>query len=229
MRGGTSRRWVVGCLFFAVGWTLVAQEPSEELKEMDRKIQTLTESLAVARTEAELFRKKWEEVRLRAEMLGVDFRSTDATRTQRKLVESLRALYLAEAENQRLVKQLERLMDAMEQGGDARTEMAHTKELLSNRAKGIVPEISAGKVRSVPCQVLEVNAELRMVVLNAGAEQGVRVGMSADVERNGKMIGRICVVEVRERICGALIENVESKVTLAAGDVARLPGVGNGF
>lgn len=228
-RRGTSGVLAVSCLFFAVGWTVVAQTPSEGLSERDQQIRALTESLAIARTEVELFRKKWAEARLRAEALGADFRSTDATQLQRKLEESLRSLYLAQAENQQFVQQLERLIASAEKGGDVRTEIERAKEFLASRSAKMTTGLPAedGQVREG--RVLDVNAQLRLVVLNVGAQHGVRVGMPAHVERNGKMIGQVRVIEVRERICGALIENAGSNVTLAAGDIARLPGVGNGF
>ena len=67
----------------------------------------------MARTEGGLFHKKWSEARLRAQTLGVDFADDSAAQTQRQLGESVRALYLADAERQRLVAQVQRLIDAL--------------------------------------------------------------------------------------------------------------------
>jgi cell shape-determining protein MreC len=71
-------------------------------------------------------------------------------------------------------------------------------------------------------RVLEVNPNLRLVVLNVGLLHGVRVGMPFVVFRGDRVVAELKVVEVRRRICGALIENVDKDVMLTAGDAARV-------
>src|SRR5712664_2807426 len=44
-----------------------------DLEQRETIIRLLTENLAVARTESELFQKKWSEAQLRAQALGVNF------------------------------------------------------------------------------------------------------------------------------------------------------------
>src|ERR1041385_3642594 len=102
----------IAVLFFAVVTLLRAEDADlkQQLDERDTVIRKLTESLAIARTESELFQKKWAETKLQAQTLGVNFADATATGTQRQLVESVRALYLAEAERQRLIEQLQRLV-----------------------------------------------------------------------------------------------------------------------
>jgi len=82
------------------------QRLKTELEQRETIIRLLTENLAIARTESELFQKKWSDAQLRAQTLGVDFADETTTQAQRQLVESVRALYLAEAERQRLIEQL---------------------------------------------------------------------------------------------------------------------------
>ena len=71
-------------------------------------------------------------------------------------------------------------------------------------------------------KVLAINNPLQVVVLNVGAEQGVRVGMPFQVWRADRMLAEVRVVEVRPRICGALVEQVEKGATLVAGDTASV-------
>jgi hypothetical protein len=59
-------------------------------------------------------------------------------------------------------------------------------------------------------------------VLNVGLLQGARVGMPFIVTRGNRVIAQVRVVEVRRRICGALIENVEKNFNIAAGDGAHV-------
>ena len=70
--------------------------------------------------------------------------------------------------------------------------------------------------------MLDVNPDLRLVVLNIGQHQGARIGMPMVVVRGEHVVAELKVVEVRQRICGALIEQVKEGVTLKTGDVARV-------
>jgi len=200
-----------------------------ELDQRETVIRLLTENLAVARTESELFQKQWREAQLRAQALGVNFADDSARQTQRQLVESVRALYLAEVERQRLVEQLQRLLDAVQKQGDIAGELARTKALLAAAEKPAANE--AGKTGGVVGQaggtlgaatVLDVNPDLRLVVLNVGLLQGARIGMPLIVLRGDRVIAELKIVDVRQRICGALIERTEKQVTLKTGDVARV-------
>jgi hypothetical protein len=144
-------------------------------------------------------------------------------------VESVRALYLAEVERQRLVEQLQRLLDAVQKQGDIAGELARTKALLAAAEKPAANE--AGKTGGAVGQaagtlgaatVLDVNPDLRLVVLNVGLLQGARIGMPLIVLRGDRVIAELKIVDVRQRVCGALIERTEKTVTLKTGDVARV-------
>jgi cell shape-determining protein MreC len=71
-------------------------------------------------------------------------------------------------------------------------------------------------------RVVAVNWNLRLVVLNVGQARGTRVGMPVVVLHGDRVIAELRVVEVRKKICGAVIEKLENHVTLNAGDSARV-------
>ncbi len=205
------------------------QQLKTELEQRETVIRLLTENLAIARTESELFQKKWSDAQLRAQTLGVNFADETATQAQRQLVESVRALYLAEAERQRLIEQLQRLLDAIQKQGDMSGELVRTKALLATSEQP--PSGPTGKAAAAgkPAEgmlesatVLDANPNLRLVVLNIGLLQGARVGMPMVVLRGDRVVAELEIVEVRRRICGALIERTEKTVTLKTGDVARV-------
>jgi hypothetical protein len=199
------------------------QRLQADLEQRETIIRLLTENLAVARTESELFHKKWSEAQLRAQTLGVDFADDGAAQTQRQLAESVRALYLADTERQRLVTQVQRLIDALQRSGDVGGELARTKALFEaddRSASGRTDNQSQGGLGGAT--VLDVNPDLRLVVLNVGELQGARIGMPMVVERRDRVVAELKVVEVRRRICGALIEQMKESVTLKPGDVARV-------
>ena len=200
-----------------------------DLEQRETVIRLLTENLAIARTESELFQKKWSEAQLRAQALGVNFADDSAGQVQRQFVESIRALYLAEAERQRLAEQLQRLLDALEKHEDVAGELARAKALLGATDRPAMdprgkPATAAGQTEGTlgAAAVLEVNPDLRLVVLNVGLLQGARIGMPLVVLHGDRVVAELKIVEVRRRICGALIERLDRKVTLKAGDVARV-------
>jgi hypothetical protein len=70
--------------------------------------------------------------------------------------------------------------------------------------------------------VLDVNRPLRVVALDVGAEQGVRLGMPFLVWRDNRLAAELRVIEVRPRVCAAWIEREEKRIQLRAGDVAQV-------
>ena len=59
--------------------------------------------------------------------------------------------------------------------------------------------------------VISVKDEWSLVVGNLGEKQGVKIGMPLRVVRNGKTIATLRVVDVRQKICGAVIQEMDSK------------------
>lgn len=243
-RGTRARVFRIVVLFFAGLASLRAEEPQQtkleeltaalskldaentslkqQLDERDAVIRKVTESLAIARTESELFQKQWSEAKLQAQTLGVNFADASATATQRQLVESVRALYLAEAERQRLIEQFQRLLTAIQDNHDVAAEVERTKALLAATEQPQAATQKSAQSTLQDARVLDVNPSLRVVVLNVGLLHGARVGMPFMVTRGDRVIAQVRVVEVRRRICGAVIENVEGHVKVAAGDAAHV-------
>src|SRR3982751_1453603 len=59
--------------------------------------------------------------------------------------------------------------------------------------------------------VISVKDEWSFVVGNLGEKQGVKVGMPMRVMRGDKRIATLRVIDVRQRICGAVIQEMDSK------------------
>lgn len=194
----------------------------KQLGERDAAIKTLTESLAIARTESEFFQKLWIEAQLRAQTLGANLTDADANASQRQLVESLRSLYLAEAERQRLIEQLNRLFAAVQTGQNVTGKVERAKALLAAEKPVSQPATPTRVSGLETARVLEFNPKLRLVVLDVGSRHGARVGMPFIVLRGDRVIAWARVVEVRQKICGALIEKTEGNITVKAGDTASV-------
>ncbi|MFN2508755.1 MAG: hypothetical protein ABR589_08280, partial [Chthoniobacterales bacterium] len=67
--------------------------------------------------------------------------------------------------------------------------------------------------------VISVKDEWSLVVGNLGEKQGVKIGMPLRVVRNDKTIATLRVVDVRQKICGAVIQEMGSeKEKIKVGD-----------
>jgi hypothetical protein len=78
------------------------------------------------------------------------------------------------------------------------------------KALGVAPP-NAVEAAAVPStltdgMVIAIKDELGLVVANLGTKQGVRVGMPFQVLRGDDLIGTVRVVDVREKIAGAVIQ-----------------------
>ena len=157
---------------------------------------------------------------MRAQMLGANLTDSDVVATHRQLVETLRKLYMADIDRQRLLELLKRLMTGIESNQDVAGDIAATKQLLAEKSGSGVATASNSMLAAA--QVLDVNSKLRLVVLDVGAQQGARIGMPLIILRGDRVVAELRIVEVRQKICGALIEKVVNNVTLKAGDTAQV-------
>ena len=230
------RQWLGVVLFFGIVGVVKADEEllrkaldqisgsyaeaKFQLRDREAAVRALTASVAIARTEGELFQQLWSEAQVRAQTLGANLLETDAAATQRQLVEALRKLYVADAERMRLVELLNRLVGGIDSNRDVAVEIVLAKELLA--ARPVRMSGVSGNSSLASARILEVNEGLQMVVLDVGANQGVRVGMPLIILRGNRMVAELRVVEVRPKISGAIIEKVENNVTIKAGDTAQV-------
>jgi hypothetical protein len=195
---------------------------------LDRETQkTLTDSLVVSNAEAELFRRKYSELQTRMDVLGVESVSTDRAKLEQRLLKAVSDLQLMNKEKEAYREQLLKLTETMlhyvksTQSADPQARMEveaqlrATNQLLAAKEAPndeAAPDLMDGKV-------LSVKEEWSLVVGNFGAEQGVKIGMPLRVVRAGKTIATLRVVDVREKISGAVIQELDSeKVKIKVGD-----------
>ena len=117
-----------------------------------------------------------------------------------------------EASRQRIRKLSEALADAQ-----AALDVAEARRA---EAAGSAAETPADV--PVEARVADVNADLGLVILDQGARQGVRYGLPLTVLRDRRRVARIRVVDVRERIAGAAVEETARGDYPQTGDRAVL-------
>ena len=186
---------------------------------------TLTDSLVVSNAEAELFRRKYSELQTRMEVLGIESVSKDRAKLEQRLLKAVSDLQLTNKEKEAYREQLLKLSETMlhyvktAQSGDAqaRAEVeaqlrATNRMLAASPNDESAPDLMDGKV-------LSVKEEWALVVGNFGVKQGVKIGMPLRVVRDGKTVATLRVVDVREKISGAVIQELAAeKVKIKVGD-----------
>ncbi len=202
------------------------EELRGQLSIQQESLKTLTTSLAESNAEAELFRRKYSDLELRMDALGLASADKDRTKLEQRLLAAVSDLQLAQKERDQFRDQMLRLNEAMfrylqtSQGGDAQARMdveaqlRGANELVTERAErpGPQPGLMDGSV-------ISVKDEWSFVVGNVGENQGVKIGMPLRVIRGDRKIASLRVVDVRQKICGAVIQQMDSvKEKIKVGD-----------
>jgi predicted RNase H-like nuclease (RuvC/YqgF family) len=205
------------------------EELRGQLATAEESLKTLTASLAESNAEAETFRRKFAELEGRMEALGLASASKDRAKLEQRLLAAVSDLRLAQKERDELRDQLLGLNEALlrylktSQGGDAQgradveTQLRKTNELVG-KSTGLRQGAQASDQPSLmDASVLSVKDEWSFVVANIGEQHGVKIGMPLRVMRGEQRIATLRVVDVRQRICGAVIED-SGKEKIKVGD-----------
>jgi hypothetical protein len=194
-----------------------------------------TDSLVLANSESEVFKRETSDLKLRLEALGLDSASPDKALLEQRLLKAVSDLKIIEDQKDKLSDQLVRINEAILRyvknassvDGDARmaleTEMRSSTELLglpgSVQAAANTTD-AAGTLTDA--RVISVKDELALVVANLGRRQGAKIGMPFQVWRDGRQIGLVRVVDVREAISGAVIQTLNPSQKVKVGDTLRV-------
>ena len=215
------------------GMTAVAllaqnEELRRRLSIQQESVRTLTSSLAESNAEAELFRRKFSDLQLRMEALGLASANKDRAKIEQRLLTAVSDLQLAQKERDEYRDQMLRLNEAMlrylktSQGGDPQARMDLEAQLRGTNAL-VARSTSAPPQSAQPNlmdgSVISVKDEWSFVVGNLGEKHGVKIGMPLRVMRGERKIATVRVVDVRQKICGAVIQEMDSaKEKIKVGD-----------
>jgi len=191
----------------------------KQLSIAQESLKALTSSLAESNAAAEELRRKYSDLELRMEALGLASASKDRAKLEQRLLAAVSDLQLAQKTRDEYRDQMLRLNEAIlryiktSQGDDAQarmdveTQLRSTNELVTkatNPPEAPEPSLMDGSV-------ISVKEEWSFVVGNLGEKQGVKIGMPMRVMRDDRKIATLRVVDVRQKICGAVVQEMDSK------------------
>jgi len=219
--------------------SLALEVPSEDTSSLRERavlqqetIKSLTDSLAISNSEAEIFKREAADLRLKMETLGIA-EITEPGSLSDKLLAAVRDLRVAAREIKELRQKIVSLSDAAltvanaaqsvdpEARAQLERELRSASELLGATSRGA--ETEAVHSSLTDGMVVDVKPELSLVVANVGETHGVKIGMPFKVLREGKAIANVRVVDVRDRISGAVVNQLENmSESIRVGDHLRV-------
>ena len=205
------------------------EELRKQLSIQQESLKTLTASLAESNAEAEVFRRKFADLESRMEALGLASARKDRAKLEQRLLAAVSDLRIAQKERDQLRDQLLGLNEALlryfktSQGGDAQAradveaQLRKSNELVGRSIRQLPDQSKEPQASLMDASVLSVKDEWSFVVANIGEQQGVKIGMPLRAMRGDQKIATLRVVDVRQRICGAVIED-SGKEKIKVGD-----------
>ncbi len=190
------------------------EQLEEKLALRDESDMPIELALAEANKESEEFRELYRDLQLRVEELGLETIRSDRA-LQDRLIKAVRERQMYKERTTEAFEQLIRLSEAVMDyvktatAGDpvARLEveaaLRATDELLgySGSRKAVLREVDINDG-----QVISFKEDLRLAVLDIGRRSGVRIGMPVEILRKDRSVGTAVVVDVRDSISGAIIQ-----------------------
>ena len=195
------------------------EQLQKQLSIAQESLKALTSSLAESNADAEELRRKYSDLELRMEGLGLASANKDRAKLEQRLLAAVSDLQLAQKERDEYRDQMLRLNEAVlcylktSQGGDAKGRMDVEAQLRSINTL-ITKSTSAPDLPEpslMDGSVISVKEEWSFVVGNLGGKQGVKIGMPMRVMRDDRKIATLRVVDVRQKICGAVIQEMDSR------------------
>lgn len=201
----------------------------EKLVLSEAAIKGLTESLAVANGEAEVFRRKSDDLNERIEALGLSSsKGDDALRT--RLLAAVRDLRLLQKENDEAKERLTALTESVmtllktSEGINAKARLRVEENLRA--ANALIGRSASGQGNPgglTGGRVIDVKPDLALVVSDLGSRQGVKTGMPFQVWRGDKQIASVRVVDVRDAVSGAIVQSTAANTeSVRTGDTLRI-------
>ena len=194
-----------------------------KIAQLERRVATLNEAYALARADADKARQELREIRARLEALG----GTALGNGEERLIETIAQLDTVSAELDALRQASQNLTSAIETyTRKALVEDEAARTGLDAALREMDVALGLRQAQQNPyegsmheAKVLSIDSESGLIVINAGREAEIQVGMTMQITRGDQVIARAIVTDVRKKVAGLLIQKQVSDVlTVSVGD-----------
>lgn len=194
-------------------------ELRQKFANSEATVTALQKNLASSSAEGEVLKRKISELTLRFEALGLEATGSSGQLEQR-LLKAVSDLRIAETDREALRGALLELVEAtIRYQAAAPTTDAEARGALeaaqraASKTLGGSPEVitaSPAAATLTDAMVIAIKEDYALIVANVGRKHGVHVGMPFRVVRGDHDIGTVRVVQVRDRIAGAVLQDLRS-------------------
>jgi hypothetical protein len=222
---------LAGLSLFTLAFGSVTQVLAQEagsgtehkIAQLERQVATLREAYAIARADADEARRQMREVRARLEALG----GTALGDSEERLIEVIAQMDAAMAEAETLRQATLNLAAAIEtytRGALVEDEAA--RQGLDAALRELDVALGLRQAQQAPnsgtmheATVLSIDSESGLIVINAGRDADIQVGMPMQITRGDQIIARAIVTDVRKKVAGLLVQKqVSSNLVVNVGD-----------
>ena len=194
-----------------------------KIAQLERQVATLREAYALSRADADEARRQLREIRARLEALG----GTALGDSEEKLIETIAQLEAAKAETEQLRQAALNLAAAIESyTRGALVEDAVAKQGLDAALRELDVALGLRQAQQDEltgsmheATILSIDSESGLIVINAGREADIQVGMPMKITRGDQVIARAIVTDVRKKVAGLLVQkHVNAALSVEVGD-----------
>lgn len=213
----------------AVGGAVAEAEDAKDAKiaSLERQLATMRESYAMARADADAARSQLREIRERLEALG----GSALGESEERLIETVAQLRRSQQQLQEMRQCMLRLtaavgtylQSALVEDAEARVAL-EAAMLDADVALGFrQPQQDEFTGSLDAATVLSIDSESGLIVINAGREAGVKVGMPMLITRGSETVAEAIVTDVRKKVSGLLVrKHLNPTLKVSTGDQASL-------
>lgn len=183
------------------------------------KNDALAQSAAAANAESNELKDRYEKLRGLLEGLGVGALENSKDQTQERLLGALSDLRIMKEQRDELANAL---IELAESGMGLMKSAQNADPAAADRLNKAITLADAALVKAGGSQsgqmvgdlqnarVVSLKNELGIAVLSIGAKDGVKPGMPFEIFREDKPIAKVLVTEVRNSVCGAVVQELAS-------------------
>jgi len=208
------------------------QALEEKVARNKEQIISLSEGLGNANSESRLARENYEKLRLQMEGLGIAALNGSTAELQQRLLASLSDYRIVEQHKRQLAEALIGLSEAALILAKAAPAASEESQQVLNKALAAAEKAVAATQKEhgassdaeiQNAKIVSLKNELGIAVFNVGTKHGVRPGTPFAIYRQDKLVARAVVVDVRQGICGAVVQDlVNEKDAVKVGDTGRV-------
>lgn len=184
------------------------------------KNDALAQSAAAANAESNELKERYEKLRGLLEGLGVGALENSKDQTQERLMAALSDLRIMKEQRDMLAETLietaEASMALMNVAPTADPAIKDRVNKSITLADAALVKVGGAQSEDQPAgdlqnaRVVSLKADLGITVLSIGAKDGVKPGMPFEIFREDKPIAKVLVTEVRNSVCGAVVQELAS-------------------